>query len=585
MNTNEIETGKSVSPEIRDDVIEHLYEVAMDPLRYEDLLDRWESMIKPIRKGANGTLVNSDLNAEFAAHFTRAAKFLEHLEDADSPPGRLDQIYKTAAFLVNRNLGFVEVNDAAKTLFSINRESALSDLPIDKNDLPKLEAEISRVIRSNTSNPVVYRVENSGTGRSIVFQFQKICPDDGPPVVVAITSEINWPTEFDALLKSAFDLTATEAGIMRALAESQSLREIAASRDRSVETVRAQLRSVLSKTETHTQAELVRLTFSMMDIASYTMDAATRIETRSTGFETLETRPFRQVTLRDGRIMEYLVLGDPAGRPVVFLPQDYGLVRWPASAEAKARRDGIRVISIVRAGYGNSSPLPKKAHVGNTVAGDIADLLTDLGIEECPFLTLGPDSYHAFRFHDNFPNRVSAIIACAGTFPLENAEQYERMHKWHRFILAGARYTPHLLPFMVKAGFLLARKLGKRGFIHAIFGESDADVATFENSEVFEAIVCGSEVCLSDTFTAHKMFSAEVIDQEGSNWGHLIHAASAAIPVHYINGEHDPQVPIETLREMQQQYSDIRYTVYDDGGQLIFFLKWNDVLGVLENYL
>ena len=36
------------------------------------------------------------------------------------------------------------------------------------------------------------------------------------------------------------------------------------------------------------------------------------------------------------------------------------------------------------------------------------------------------------------------------------------MDKWQRFILANARYAPKVLPFLVQAGFSLARKLGKR---------------------------------------------------------------------------------------------------------------------------
>ena len=35
-----------------DDVIDRIYEVAVDPSRYERLLDHWEAMIAPRRPGA-----------------------------------------------------------------------------------------------------------------------------------------------------------------------------------------------------------------------------------------------------------------------------------------------------------------------------------------------------------------------------------------------------------------------------------------------------------------------------------------------------------------------------------------------------
>ncbi len=135
----------------------------------------------------------------------------------------------------------------------------------------------------------------------------------------------------------------------------------------------------------------------------------------------------------------------------------------------------------------------------------------------CPDHPRG-DSIKALAFHAAYPERVRALICAAGTMPLSRPEQYERMDKWHRFILAGARYTPHLLPFMVKAGFALARRLGKRGFIHAVYGKSAADVATFEIPEVYEAMVCGSDVALSDGHSAHDAFAREVIGHETADW-------------------------------------------------------------------
>lgn len=159
------------------------------------------------------------------------------------------------------------------------------------------------------------------------------------------------------------------------------------------------------------------------------------------------------------------------------------------------------------------------------------------------------------------------------------------MDKWHRFILAGARYTPHLLPFMVKAGFALAKRLGKRGFLHAVYGKSDADMNTIANGEVFEALVVGSEVCLSDTHSAHDSFAREVIAHETTDWTEAVLAFKERIPFIMMNGLQDPQMAAETLADFRRDYPWIEFDVFPDAGQLLFFAKWRQVLDRVMPFL
>ncbi|PHQ84737.1 MAG: helix-turn-helix transcriptional regulator [Thalassobium sp.] len=422
------------------------------------------------------------------------------------------------------------------------------------------------------------------TDQLMVVHLRFVTPADQPPFVILLSSQVQWPAAFGDMLHTAFDLSPAEIEVVRALTLGQSLSDIADARERSIDTIRAQLKSVMGKTETRSQSELVRLTLSTMDIAQFSEDAAARTSETSQGFDTLEPRPFQTMKTADGRRLDYLILGDPSGKPCFFFPLDYGLVRWPASAEAEAARRGIKIIVPVRPGYGQSTPLPKGVPYVVQLADDMRALLDHLGIERLPLVTLGGDSFIAIAFHAAYPERLTGLICCAGVLPLTRAEQYERMDKWHRFILAGARYTPHLLPFMVKAGFALARKLGKRGFVNAVYGKSPADVATFGIDEVYEAIVCGSEVALSEGHSAHDAFSREVIAHETTNWAAEVAALRGSVPVIFLNGLQDPQVPPATLAEYQNDHDWIDFRIYPDAGQLLFFLKWRDVLPLIEEF-
>lgn len=581
----------SVDP-LKDRIIDELYEVAVDPTRYEALLDQWERLIAPHRSAANSGAVPAMPLPEFESHFQRAERVLRDVTVPVSqmtPSQVLARIERSAALAIDGGPRVLIANPAAALAFGIGPGAALSDLPLADGEAEALSDAVLRVLRSNSGGTSVLRLRAAEKDRTLLFSLRRVQPHGAAPFILAIASELGWPAGFNQLLSDAFDLTQAETEILRGLTEGASVTDIAARRARSVETIRGQLKTIMAKTGTRSQVELVRLTMSTMELAQYSGGVSDRLDAQSAGFGTLEERPFHTMIHADGRRQDYLVLGREDGLPCLYLPLDYGLVRWPASAEAEAVRRGLRIVVPVRAGYGHSTPLPRAADYTPRLVEDLVALLDHLRIERVPVLSLGGDSFLSMMLHDRHPHRVLGLICASGVLPHVRAEQYERMDKWHRFILAGARYTPHLLPFMVKAGFALAHRLGKRAFVHAVYGNSEADKTTFEIPEVFEAMVCGSEVCLSDTHSAHDAFAREVIGHETTDWSQAIARLKAAaerevdpLPVIFFNGLQDPQVRPETLDEHRADYPWIDFRVYPDAGQLLFFLKWRDILDALE---
>ena len=77
------------------EVIDRLYEVAVDPARYEDLLDQWETLISPYRR-TQGLDTPIALTAiDFESHFRRADQACRAHSRGEQPRewtplGRLD---------------------------------------------------------------------------------------------------------------------------------------------------------------------------------------------------------------------------------------------------------------------------------------------------------------------------------------------------------------------------------------------------------------------------------------------------------------------------------------------------------------
>lgn len=66
-------------------------------------------------------------------------------------------------------------------------------------------------------------------------------------------------------LQNAFNITATEADVLRDFADGKSPKEIAKHKQRSYYTIRNHLQKIMSKTNIHRQAELIRLIYTIMN--------------------------------------------------------------------------------------------------------------------------------------------------------------------------------------------------------------------------------------------------------------------------------------------------------------------------------
>ena len=89
-------------------------------------------------------------------------------------------------------------------------------------------------------------------------------------------------------------------------------------------------------------------------------------------------------------------------------------------------------------------------------------------------------------------------------------------------------------------------------------------------------IATGSEVALSEDHSAHAAFATQLLGRQKDDWSADVDAVRDSLPVIFMNGLQDPQVPEGTLREFRQDYDWIDYREYDDAGQLVFFRHWRD---------
>jgi pimeloyl-ACP methyl ester carboxylesterase len=289
----------------------------------------------------------------------------------------------------------------------------------------------------------------------------------------------------------------------------------------------------------------------------------------------LVPHPVQEMRGPDGRRLAWIEFGDPCGVPVLYMHLDFGLIRWPAAAERAAALRRMRVIVPIRAGYGRTEALPKGADHLDGVTRDYAAVLDHLGVKGAVVVPMGADLRFALNLANRRPDLVRGVVGAACQLPIRTPGQYDRMDKWQRFILANARYAPKVLPFLVQAGFSLARRLGKEAFFRQVNGGSAADMTAFARPEIREAVLEGSEVCMAAKWSAHAAFTAECIGSE-KDWSAVVRAVT--VPVLLLQGDQDPQAPVLTMQELAADYPHLRMRFLPGNGQLLLFSEWPTVL-------
>lgn len=118
-----------------------------------------------------------------------------------------------------------------------------------------------------------------------------------------------------------------------------------------------------------------------------------------------------EMTLADGRILEYLEFGDPRGRPVVMFPGTPATAGCGALVAGAAADSGVRLIAVSRPGYGASSGSPPGLA---SVARDTLELVDDLGLDRVGVHGISGGGPFALALAAVAASRVGRVVVSAG---------------------------------------------------------------------------------------------------------------------------------------------------------------------------
>lgn len=141
----------------RAEIVDRLYDVALDPIRLEDLLDVWEGRAGPLRVGPVEQAIPLD-DPEIEAHMQRATVFLDRFEATKKDGGYrsvLADIPRAAAFLSDGGATITAANRAAEQAFGLREGMAFATLPFEAEDKTLLAEVIRKVAGGRAAEKVM----------------------------------------------------------------------------------------------------------------------------------------------------------------------------------------------------------------------------------------------------------------------------------------------------------------------------------------------------------------------------------------------------------------------------------------------
>lgn len=607
-------------------LIELIYEAAIEPLKWHDLLNALADLVDDIdqqlsEKGCDAELHSvipaiaaigdsapqasisealkslnnlqetptsshhqeiDEINNVLIGHFSRAIKIAKRLLDIDEQNevvlSLLDRL-PIALILVDGQSKIIETNALADELFSsdsglFNSSGLLETAHQNQSKLHKAIDVMSKHGPETARGQTLSLSHDASSNNLMLFlaPIKRHEINQGATVAVFVSQRKSLPLSLPAELSELYGLTEKELQITGQLVRGLCIKDISEESSVSLHTVRSQVKSILRKTDTSRQAELVSLVFNGMGAFVNSIPEVDPV--RRKGLLS-KTRPWKNnhktIQLSDGRMMSYEEYGDPDGELVVHCHSVLGCrLEQSFNADEISRQKKVRVVVADRPGFGASDPDPKASFA--KWPHDLVQLMDFFKADQCSLTGYAMGGQYALACAHELPERIKRVALISAGMTPETSEDYEQIVPLYKMNNKLARHVPKvykLLSSVLVKGVLndtenffsrLSEKLGP----------ADQQVM---NSKHFKEDMFAS---LREGFKQGGEASSRDIIQYMHDWGFDLNKIS--VPVDIWHGDRDRHVPCVLSNKFESCLSDKRFFTESGMGHYMFYTHWEKIL-------
>ncbi|WP_301457991.1 alpha/beta fold hydrolase [Pseudorhodobacter sp.] len=559
----------------------------MEPQTYDAFMGRWDEFIQN-RLSALDALRDADgtvATAEIATHFEIAERLLDQTRKADESHG-LAPAYGAGSsspgpdpqFLIDASGAIVWTNAAATRLFGIKRGTEVTDLTVPERHMTALNTRMDSLKTEMEHNapplifqlPAVAATDGLAPGEVVHLQAQRLHERTGGDLLLVSPLTANWPPGMPVLLTSTYGLSHSECDICELLSRAHRPADIATFRNSAIATVRTQIKSLLVKTGCGSQTELVRLLHLLMRVAES--------HGPSHPAAPIAQGEMTSLSLDSGLVMPVELHGPASGKPVIFLHGMLDGASLTTQMRDALHARGLRFICPTRPWFGDAAPDYGATDVApQRIGANIHELCVKLGLNDALVLGHMAGAVYAFACAAAAPKHIRGIVNVAGGVPITSHAQFSEMSHRQRVVAYTARYTPRLLPFVLRAGISQINSGGTDRFMQSLYATSPIDMEVLKDPEIRRAVLHGYQFATRQGHNAFEIDSYHVV----RNWQHLVDASD--VPVILLHGAHDPVVSPGSVSAFAKRLGKrASIEVFDDAGQLLLHQFPIRVLDALE---
>jgi len=272
-------------------------------------------------------------------------------------------------------------------------------------------------------------------------------------------------------------------------------------------------------------------------------------------------------------------VGDSEGTPVIFF---HGMLDGNAMIDRLRdllHEHNFHLICPMRPSFG-SAPPDERGPIQTApqrLARDIEVLIDTLGAKQPILLGHMAGAVYAYAAAAHLGSRVRGVASVSGGVPLVSSKQFASMSVRQRIVALTARYTPRVLPFVIRAGVNQLDHEGQRPFLHSLYQNSPCDMRTIADPEIRDIILSGYQFTIAQGHRAFEIDSYHVV----RDWSSFVTEGNQ--PIELLHGEHDPVVSIASVRAFHAKHGNrTRLTALEDTGQLVLYERPDELIAALQ---
>lgn len=559
-------------------LINDLYQAALDPASFENLLNEWD---RALLTASDDQPPQLDLSV-ITQHAERATEILSKLDlIAPATPlvsmsERIEQD-RNPALLLNAEGDVISRNLWSEAFFGSKGNLSLADLFISSEITEQKGRELLNQLKKAEDHGEVigfFHVHSCDEkNRVFMVLMTTRCPVDHR--VRALLRTLSDPASMKTLdaVQKQFELTSAETSVIGNLVNGDTIKQISENRGTSIHTVRTQIKSILGKTGFTSQTDLVRHICLLHNFQSPNAISAvgSTVSTRDS------KRVWHTLRLQNGQTLDYLMIGPPHGRPVLYLHGMIDALDFPAEFQHLLAEQNILLIAPIRPHYGFSKLKPDKEDFCAFFAECTEELLDHLSIRRIVLCGHMAGTVYGFEFAKRYPDRAIGLVSVAGAVPMIEHWQFSGMSKGHRISGLTARHSPKLLSMLTRGAIRLLQTGREKFMLNLFLHDSPADRALADRSELRNILFKRFHFITGQGETAF-VHDIKLVSEDWSK-----RVGDFNMPVSFIHGTEDQVVLVKGVERFASCFENTKLITAKNAGQLLLFTHFPDVLREMSN--